>query len=154
MRWRPWRLAAGVLFGLAVASKWSALIPLAGFGLLVLAWDTGARRALGVRWALLKTSVADGLLAFGYLVVVALVVYVASWTGWLMHADLLEQQFATNAYGPYWGDYVTDDPDRVLALARRRPAQPVALPRRGLVVPHRRAARRRPTPTSPRPRAG
>ncbi len=108
--WRPWRLAAGVLFGLAVASKWSALVPLAGFGLLVLAWDTGARRALGVRWALLKTAVADGLLAFGYLVVVALVVYVASWTGWLMHADEIERQFATNSYGPYWGAYVTDDP--------------------------------------------
>ena len=110
LRWRPWRLAAGVLFGLAVASKWSALVPLAGFGLLVLAWDTGARRALGIRWAFLKASVADGLLAFGYLVAVAFVVYVASWTGWLMHADLLEEQFATNAYGPYWGDYVTDDP--------------------------------------------
>jgi dolichyl-phosphate-mannose-protein mannosyltransferase len=110
LRWRPWRLAAGVLFGLAVASKWSALVPLAGFGLLVLAWDTGARRALGVRWALLKTSVTDGLLAFGYLVGVALVVYVVSWTGWLMHADVIEQQLASNGYGPYWGAYVTDDP--------------------------------------------
>jgi dolichyl-phosphate-mannose-protein mannosyltransferase len=110
LRWRPWRLAAGVLFGLAVASKWSALVPLAGFGLLVLAWDTGARRALGVRLSLVKAAVVDGLPAFGYLVVVAFVVYVASWAGWLLHADLLEQQFARGPYGDSWGSYVEDDP--------------------------------------------
>ncbi len=111
MWWRPWRLAAGVLFGLAIASKWSALIPLAGFGLLVVAWDTGARRALGVRLPLLRAAVVDGLPAFGYLVVVAALVYVASWAGWLVHADAYEAALAHNAYGPYWGDYVGRDPD-------------------------------------------
>ncbi len=71
----------------------------------MLAWDTGARRALGVRAALLRSAVVDGLAAFGYLVVVALVVYVASWTGWLMHAHVYELNLARNNYGPYWGDY-------------------------------------------------
>src|SRR5699024_8410588 len=32
---RPWRLLAGVCFGLAIATKWTALYPLAAFGLLV-----------------------------------------------------------------------------------------------------------------------
>lgn len=105
LRWRPWRLAAGVLFGLAVASKWSALVPLAGFGLLVVLWDAGARRSLGVRHAFLRAAIADGLLAFGYLVGIAFVVYVASWSGWIVHADVYEARLARNNYGPYWGAY-------------------------------------------------
>ena len=83
---RPWRLLAGVMFGLAVATKWNALFPLAAFGLLVWAWDTGARRALGVRRAWLRSAIVDAAPAFVHLVVVAFVVYVASWTGWLAHA--------------------------------------------------------------------
>ena len=38
---RPWRLAAGVCFGLAIGSKWNALYLLAAFALLSLAWDVG-----------------------------------------------------------------------------------------------------------------
>ena len=49
--WRPWRLAAGVCWGLALGTKWSALFPLAAFGLLMWAWDSGARRSFGVRGA-------------------------------------------------------------------------------------------------------
>jgi dolichyl-phosphate-mannose-protein mannosyltransferase len=109
--WRPWRLAAGVMFGLAISCKWSAVVPLAGFGVLVWLWDSGARRALGVRGALLRSAVVDGLPAFGYLVVVAFVVYVASWAGWLVHADVYEQALARNNYGDYWGDYTLKDPD-------------------------------------------
>ena len=38
---RPWRLAAGLCFGLALGSKWNALYVLAAFALLSLAWDVG-----------------------------------------------------------------------------------------------------------------
>lgn len=103
--WRPWRLAAGVMFGLAIGSKWTALVPLAGLAVLAVVWDSGARRAVGVRWAFLRSAVVDGIPAFGYLVVVALVVYVGTWTGWLMHAHVYETGLARNNYGPYWGDY-------------------------------------------------
>jgi dolichyl-phosphate-mannose--protein O-mannosyl transferase len=109
--WRPWRLAAGVMFGLAISCKWSAVIPLAAFGLLVVAWDAGARRSLGVRHWFWRAAVVDGLPAFGYLVVVASLIYVVSWTGWLMHADVFEAALARNNYGPYWGDYTKQDPD-------------------------------------------
>ena len=108
MLWRPWRLAAGLMFGLAVASKWSALVPLAAFGVLTLLWDTGARRALGVRAAVWRSAVVDGLPAFGYLVGVAFVVYVASWAGWLVHHDVYEQHLSDNNYGDYWGDYTKE----------------------------------------------
>ena len=107
--WRPWRLAAGLFFGLACATKWNALLPLAAFGLLVWMWDAGARRALGVRNARLRSFVVDALPAFGYLVVVALVVYVVSWTGWLLHAEEYEGALSNTQYGAYWGSYIERD---------------------------------------------
>jgi dolichyl-phosphate-mannose-protein mannosyltransferase len=107
--WRPWRLAAGICFGLALASKWNALPPLAAFGVLVWMWDAGARRSIGVRHPRLRSAIVDGLPAFGYLVVVAFVVYVLSWTGWLLHADAYERAFSDTQYGPYWGGYLQHD---------------------------------------------
>ncbi len=109
MLWRPWRLAAGILFGLACATKWNAVIPLAAFGLLVWMWDAGARRALGVRNARLRAALVDAVPAFFYLVVVALVVYVLSWTGWLLHAGEYEKALSNTQYGAYWGSYLEKD---------------------------------------------
>ncbi|HEX6247153.1 MAG TPA: phospholipid carrier-dependent glycosyltransferase [Nocardioidaceae bacterium] len=106
---RPWRLLAGVLFGLAVATKWSALFPLAAFGLLVWAWDAGARRSYGVRWAWLRSLLVDALPAFVHLVVVAFVVYLVSWTGWLVNAEAYEEHLSDTQYGAYWGSYVEED---------------------------------------------
>ena len=113
--WRPWRLAAGVLFGLACATKWNALFPLAAFGLLVWAWDAGARRALGVRRPWLRSLLVDAVPAFGYLVVVGLVVYVLSWTGWLLHAHEYETTLSDTQYGAYWGSYLRTDAHGFLA---------------------------------------
>ena len=109
LRFRPWRLAAGVFFGLAVATKWNALFPIAAFGLLVWAWDAGARRSLGVRRAWLRSAVVDAIPAFFYLIVVALVVYVLSWTGWLLHAAEYEAALSDTQYGAYWGSYLEQD---------------------------------------------
>jgi dolichyl-phosphate-mannose--protein O-mannosyl transferase len=81
MRW--WRLAAGLCFGLAIGTKWSALFFVAAFGLLTVAWDYGARTSAGqVRpfWRWLGT---DAVPAFLQTVVVAGVVYLVSWSGWL-----------------------------------------------------------------------
>jgi dolichyl-phosphate-mannose--protein O-mannosyl transferase len=116
LRWRPWRLAAGVLFGLAVGSKWSALAPVAGFAVLTVAWDAGARRALGVRLAWWRAAVVDGLPAFAYLVVVGLLVYVATWAGWLAHAHVYEVALSDNQYGPFWGSYTRHEAHGASAL--------------------------------------
>ena len=51
----------------------------------------------------------DGLPAFVYLVVVAFLVYVATWTGWLMHAHEYEAHLSSTQYAPFWGDYIHED---------------------------------------------
>ncbi|NPC97394.1 phospholipid carrier-dependent glycosyltransferase [Nocardioides sp. zg-DK7169] len=101
MLWRPWLLAGGVAWGLAIGTKWTALYPLAAFGLLCWLWSAGARRALGVRRPVLRAALTDGLPAFGYLVVLAGVVYTATWTGWLVHADEYEEHLSSTQYTRY-----------------------------------------------------
>jgi dolichyl-phosphate-mannose--protein O-mannosyl transferase len=98
---RPWLVAAGVSFGLAVGTKWAALYPMAAFGLLVWLWSAGARRARGLRWPVAKSALVDGVAAFVQLVLVALVVYVASWTGWLIHAGEYEEHKSSTQYTRY-----------------------------------------------------
>jgi dolichyl-phosphate-mannose--protein O-mannosyl transferase len=107
--WRPWRLATGVFWGLAVGTKWSALFPLAVFGLLMWAWDSGARRSFGVRRAVWKSAIFDAMPALFYVVLVPLLIYVATWTGWLLHASEYERALSDTQYGPYWGDYLRVD---------------------------------------------
>ncbi|WP_369410005.1 dolichyl-phosphate-mannose--protein mannosyltransferase [Kribbella steppae] len=97
-RWlliRPWRIAAGICFGLALGTKWSAVWVIAGFGILVFAWDFGARRALGVRHAFIKSALVDGIPAFLSIVLVALVTYTATWTGWLLHDNAYDHDYAS-----------------------------------------------------------
>ncbi len=81
---RPWRLAAGLALGMACASKWNGLWFVAAFGLMSVLWDVGARRAAGARRPFLGALARDGVPAFASLVIVALVVYLASWTGWFL----------------------------------------------------------------------
>jgi dolichyl-phosphate-mannose--protein O-mannosyl transferase len=107
--WRPWRLASGVFWGLGLGTKWSALFPLAAFGLLMWFWDAGARRSFGVRRALVKSAVIDALPALAYVVLLPLLIYLASWTGWLLHAGTYEQHLSDTQYGPYWGSYLRHD---------------------------------------------
>ena len=107
--WRPWLLAAGVSFGLAVGTKWNALYLLAACGLLFWAWSASARRRVGVRRAWLRAAVLDAAPAVGYLVLVPFCVYLLSWTGWLMNAHAFEKAFSHTQYGPYWGSYIEKD---------------------------------------------
>jgi dolichyl-phosphate-mannose-protein mannosyltransferase len=103
--WRPWLLMAGIWWGLALGTKWAALYPLAAFGLLFWAWSSGARRSFGVRWAWLRSALVDAAPGFGYVVLLPVVVYLLTWSGWLMHAHVYETHLAHNNYGPYWGSY-------------------------------------------------
>ena len=81
---RPWRIAAGVCFGLALGTKWNALFPLAAFALLSLAWDVGGRRLAGAGSRTKLSIVRDGIPAFISLVVLSVVVYVGTWASWLL----------------------------------------------------------------------
>jgi dolichyl-phosphate-mannose-protein mannosyltransferase len=107
--WRPWLLLAGVWWGLAIGTKWSAVFPMAAFGLLFWLWSAGGRRSFGVRWAVLKSALVDAAPGVLSLVVLPVLVYVASWTGWLIHADVYEQHLSNTQYGPYWGSYLKHD---------------------------------------------
>ena len=100
---RPWLVAAGVSWGLACGTKWEAAYPLAAFGLLAWLWSAGARRSFGVRWSLPKSVLADGIPAFIQIVLVAVIVYVASWTGWLVNAHQYEEHLSATQYTHYNG---------------------------------------------------
>ncbi|MDH6117964.1 dolichyl-phosphate-mannose--protein mannosyltransferase [Kitasatospora sp. GAS204B] len=80
---RPYRLAAGVCVGLSCSTKWSGMYVAAFFGLLTVFWDLGARKLAGARRPYWSTLIRDGLPAFASIVLVSLVVYVGSWSGWL-----------------------------------------------------------------------
>ncbi|MFJ9687527.1 dolichyl-phosphate-mannose--protein mannosyltransferase [Streptomyces bacillaris] len=82
--WRPWRLAAGVMLGLAFATKWNGLYVLAAFGLMTVLWDVGARRTAGAAKPHLAVLRRDLLPAFVSTVPVAIVTYLVSWTGWIV----------------------------------------------------------------------
>jgi len=97
IRW--WRLAAGVCLGLAVGTKWSRLYFIVVFGVMTVLWDVGARRAAGVRHWFLGAVLRDGPLAAVLMVPVAFVVYLASWTGWLLSSDAYDRQWATQHPG-------------------------------------------------------
>lgn len=100
-RLRPWQLAAGVCFGLAMGTKWSAAPVLAAFGLAAVGWELYERRnaeqadPIRSRPPPAALIVQTAVPAFGSLVVVAAAVYLATWTGWLVHWRL---------YAEYFGD--------------------------------------------------
>ncbi len=78
-----WRLATAVMIGCAASVKWSAIWYVIVFLLLIVAWEVGARRSAGVPKPWRDTLLDET----GWLVlcgVIILVVYVASWTGWLV----------------------------------------------------------------------
>ena len=96
---RPWRVAAGVFLGLTIGTKWSGLWFLALFALLSIAWDSGARRIIGVRRPTVAMLVRDAIPAFVSLVVVALAVYLVVWTGWFLSDDAWDRQWAASHPG-------------------------------------------------------
>ncbi len=80
---RPWIIAAGAAAGAATAVKWSGVWVLAAIGLYLVVTDALERRRLGiVFWP--TDAVRQGLASFALLVPAAFVVYLASWTGWLV----------------------------------------------------------------------
>ncbi|WP_127794020.1 dolichyl-phosphate-mannose--protein mannosyltransferase [Agromyces sp. LHK192] len=92
---RPWVLAAGAAFGAACAVKWSGVWFLAAFGLYLVVVDALARRRAGVPFWLSGAILKQGPITFLVLVPVALAVYLASWTGWIL---------TDYGYSRHWAD--------------------------------------------------
>lgn len=99
--WRPWRWTAGVLFGLAIGTKWNSVYVLAVFGVLSVLWDVGARRLAGADFRAWLALVVDGLPAFVSVVLTATATYVATWSRWLA---------TSGGWGRGWGVEHPDDP--------------------------------------------
>jgi dolichyl-phosphate-mannose-protein mannosyltransferase len=96
---RPWRIAAGVLLGLAGATKWNGLYVLLAFALMAVLWDMGARRTAGARRPFLAVLRKDAGWAFLSLVPVAIVTYLLSWTGWFVTDDGYDRHWADDRGG-------------------------------------------------------
>lgn len=84
---RPWRIAAGISLGLAFATKWNGLYILVAFGLMTVLWDAGARRTAGAVRPYTAVLKRDLVPAFVSTVPVAILTYLASWTGWIVRND-------------------------------------------------------------------
>jgi dolichyl-phosphate-mannose-protein mannosyltransferase len=85
IRWR--RVLAGVFLGAACATKWNGVWFLFAFAAMAIAWDIGARRALGYRDRLSGVARSDLVwlpVSFG---VVPFLTYLASWSGWFASSD-------------------------------------------------------------------
>jgi dolichyl-phosphate-mannose-protein mannosyltransferase len=81
-----WRVLAGLCLGLACATKWTGLFYVVVFGVMAVIWDLGARRAARVPRPYAGTLALDAVPAFLSLVVVALITYIATWSGWIFNA--------------------------------------------------------------------
>ncbi|MFI6583512.1 dolichyl-phosphate-mannose--protein mannosyltransferase [Embleya sp. NPDC050493] len=92
---RPWRIMAGICLGLACGTKWSGIYVLAAFGIMTVLWDAGTRRACGARRPYRAALRHDVLFAFLSTVVIAVMIYIWSWTGWFMTDD---------GYFRHWAD--------------------------------------------------
>ncbi|MEO6703469.1 MAG: phospholipid carrier-dependent glycosyltransferase [Jatrophihabitantaceae bacterium] len=92
---RPWRLLGGVMLGLALAVKWSALSFWLGFALLSVLWDRGALKSAGVEQPWLATVKRSVPAAVGSLGIAPLAAYFLSWTGWFV---------GENSWNRHWGD--------------------------------------------------
>jgi dolichyl-phosphate-mannose-protein mannosyltransferase len=86
---RPWRIAAGVAFGAAIAVKWSGILALAAAAVLAFGWEVGRRirAGRGPTSALGRAVLRESLGFVLFLLIVPIAVYVLSWLPWLYHFD-------------------------------------------------------------------
>lgn len=99
---RPWLVAAGVALGAASAVKWSGVYFLAVFGVYLVVAGILERRRLGTDdwWGSgIRQAVAD----FVLLVPVAVVVYLGSWSGWLLTRGGYYRDWVQTTPGARWG---------------------------------------------------
>ena len=102
IRWR--RVLAGLFLGCACASKWNGVWFIFGFAAMTIAWDLGARRALGYRDRLggvLRSDVKWLPVSFGIVPVAA---YVAAWSGWFASSLGYDRNWAAfnGNHTPIW----------------------------------------------------
>jgi dolichyl-phosphate-mannose--protein O-mannosyl transferase len=91
---RKWRVAAGILIGLACASKQYGVWYIFAFAALCIAWDMGARRTVGLRGYVRGALVRDGKWLPLTLGVIPLVTYTLTWMGWMVTNTGYDRDYA------------------------------------------------------------
>lgn len=99
---RPWLLAAGVALGAATAVKWSGMYAIVGLGIYIVVDDALARRRAGVQYWPMDAVARQGAISALLVVPVAVVTYLATWTGWLVTAGGYARDRAENAFVSLW----------------------------------------------------
>ena len=102
IRWR--RVLAGVFLGLAVATKWNGIWYIFAFAAMAIAWDIGARRALGYRdriGGVLRSDLKWLPVSF---VLAPVAAYAAAWSGWFATSTGYDRQWAASNgnHTPVW----------------------------------------------------
>ena len=92
---RPWRLAAGVLFGMACAVKWTALSFFGVFVILTLLWDRSALKAAGVKRSWIEGGRRSLPWGIGSLGGGAIAAYLLCYLGWFT---------GENSWNRHWAD--------------------------------------------------
>lgn len=110
---RRWRFAAGLCFGLACATKWSAVYAVAFLWVLVLLWDRGARRDAGAERPWRTTARLDVPLSFVQFGAVAGAVYLASWWGWFASGTGLQRALFGRDVAGFQRDWAAHHPSGV-----------------------------------------
>ncbi len=82
---RPFLWLGGVAFGLALATKWSAVLAIGGAGLFLLCSEVAWRRAVTGRWWRQPLRLVAGGLAA--LIVLPAVIYVGSYVSWFANYE-------------------------------------------------------------------
>lgn len=78
-----WRLATAALLGCATGVKWSALFMVPAFLILIMWWEVGTRRTAGAKQPLVD-AILDEIGWLVLFVVILFVIYVGTWSGWLL----------------------------------------------------------------------
>jgi dolichyl-phosphate-mannose-protein mannosyltransferase len=91
---RKWRVLAGVLIGLACATKQYGAWYIIAFACLCVAWDIGARRTVGLRGYLRGGLVRDGKWLPLTLGLIPLVTYTLTWMNWLVTNTGFDRDYA------------------------------------------------------------
>lgn len=101
--WRPWLLAAGILCGLCAGVKWTGLYFLAFFAVYTVVVDAVARRRVGLPFWITGSILKQGPATFIVMVPIALVCYVATWSGWILTKGGYYREWATTFGHPWTG---------------------------------------------------